>query len=157
MQVRLFGELEAEHAGVPVPVRGAKQRALLALRPGQPVSVGKLIDVLWGDGLAAHPANALQAQIGQLRRTLGATAIITTEAGYALDVGPEDVDMVRFERLVAQGRRLAEASTSVTGRSLRALTSRSGACPSPRSQARPPRCRPTSRHAQATPPAGRAT
>ncbi len=31
MQVRLFGELEAVAEGVPVPVRGAKQRALLAL------------------------------------------------------------------------------------------------------------------------------
>ena len=31
MEVRLFGELEAVAAGVPVPVRGAKQRALLAL------------------------------------------------------------------------------------------------------------------------------
>ena len=112
MQVRLFGELEAEHAGVPVPVRGAKQRALLALlalRPGQPVSADRLIDVLWGDGQAANPANALQAQIGQLRRTLGPAAILTTEAGYALDAGPEDVDVVRFERLVTQGRRLAEA------------------------------------------------
>jgi hypothetical protein len=40
---------------VPVPVRGAKQRALLALlalRPGQPVSADRLIDVLWGDGQA---------------------------------------------------------------------------------------------------------
>ena len=112
MQVRLFGELEAVAAGVPVPVRGAKQRALLALlalRPGQPVSADRLIDVLWGDGQAAHPANALQAQIGQLRRTLGPAAILTTEAGYALDAGPEDVDAVRFEQLVAQGRRLAEA------------------------------------------------
>src|SRR5580693_1527898 len=112
MQVRLFGELEAEHAGVPVLVRGAKQRALLALlalRPGQPVSADRLIDVLWGDGQAANPANALQAQIGQLRRTLGPTAILTTEAGYALDAGPEDVDVVRFEQLVTQGRRLAEA------------------------------------------------
>ena len=75
MRVRLFGELEAEQAGVPVPVRGAKQRALLALlalRPGQPVSADRLIDVLWGDGQAANPANALQAQIGQLRRTFGA-------------------------------------------------------------------------------------
>ena len=96
MQVRLFGELEAVAAGVPVPVRGAKQRALLALlalRPGQPVSADRLIDVLWGDGQAAHPANALQAQIGQLRRTLGPAAILTTEAGYALDAGPEDVDV----------------------------------------------------------------
>ena len=31
MEVRLFGELEALDGGVPVPVRGAKQRALLAL------------------------------------------------------------------------------------------------------------------------------
>src|SRR5271156_3325345 len=111
MQVRLFGELEAEQAGVPVPVHGAKQRALLALlalRPGQPVSADQLIDALWGDGQAAHPANALQAQIGQLRRTLGAAAVITTDAGYALDVGPDDVDAARFEQLVAKGRRLFE-------------------------------------------------
>ena len=107
MEVRLFGELEALDGGVPVPVRGAKQRALLALlalQRGQPVSADRLIDLLWGDGQAANPANALQAQIGQLRRTLGAAAILTTEAGYALDVGPDDVDVVRFEHLVAQGR-----------------------------------------------------
>jgi predicted ATPase/DNA-binding SARP family transcriptional activator len=110
MQVRLFGELEAVDAGVPVPVRGAKQRALLAmlaLQRGQPVSADRLIDVLWGDGQAANPANALQAQIGQLRRTLGAAAIVTSEAGYALDAGPDGVDVVLFERLVAKGRRLA--------------------------------------------------
>jgi hypothetical protein len=59
MRVRLFGELEAEHAGVPVPIRGVKQRALLtllALHRGQPVSADRLIEVLWGDGQAAHPA-----------------------------------------------------------------------------------------------------
>ncbi len=104
MRVRLFGELQAEHEGVPVPVRGAKQRALLALlalRPGQPVSADRLIDVLWGDGQAANPANALQAQIAQLRRTLGPAAVLTTEAGYALALDPQDVDVVRFEQLVA--------------------------------------------------------
>src|SRR5580704_7132009 len=127
MQVRLFGELEAEHAGVPVLVRGAKQRALLALlalRPGQPVSADRLIDVLWGDGQAANPANALQAQIGQLRRTLGPTAILTTEAGYALDAGPEDVDVVRFEQLVTQGRRPARGRLRRPGRSARAAARR---------------------------------
>jgi predicted ATPase/DNA-binding SARP family transcriptional activator len=110
MQVRLFGELEALADGVPVPVRGAKQRALLALlalQRGRPVSADRLIDVLWGDGQAANPANALQAQIGQLRRTFGAAAILTSEAGYALAVGPDDVDVVRFGQLVAEGRRLA--------------------------------------------------
>jgi len=110
MQVRLFGELEVLAEGVPVPVRGAKQRALLALlalQRGQPISADRLIDALWGDGQAANPANALQAQIGQLRRTFGAAAILTSEAGYALCVGPGEVDIVRFEQLVTKGRRLA--------------------------------------------------
>jgi hypothetical protein len=48
MQVRLSGELEVVAAGV--PVRGAKQRALLAVQRGQPVSADRLIDLLWGDG-----------------------------------------------------------------------------------------------------------
>jgi predicted ATPase/DNA-binding SARP family transcriptional activator len=110
MQVRLFGELEALADGVPVPVRGGKQRALLALlalQRGRPVSADRLIDLLWGDGQAANPANALQAQIGQLRRTFGAAAILTSEAGYALAAGPDDVDVVRFGQLVSEGRRLA--------------------------------------------------
>ena len=61
MEVRLFGELEAVQDGIAVPVRGTKQRALLALLAlhcGEPVSADRLIDVLWGDGQAANPANA---------------------------------------------------------------------------------------------------
>ena len=111
MEVRLFGELEAVQDGIAVPVRGTKQRALLALlalHRGEPVSADRLIDVLWGDGQAANPANALQAQIGQLRRVLGPAAIVTTEAGYALTIGSGDVDVIRFEQLVAKGRRLSE-------------------------------------------------
>jgi hypothetical protein len=50
----------------------------------------------------------LAGPIGQLRRTLGATAIVTSEAGYALDIGPDDLDAARFEQLVAKGRRLLE-------------------------------------------------
>src|ERR1700752_1879661 len=110
MQLKLFGEVEALAGGVPVPVRGVRQRArlaLLALQRGQPVSADRLIDLLWGDGQAANPANSLQAQIGQLRRTLGPGAILTSEAGYALTAGPDEVDVVRFERLVAKGQRLA--------------------------------------------------
>jgi predicted ATPase/DNA-binding SARP family transcriptional activator len=110
VEVRLFGQLEAVQEGVAVPVRGAGLRALLALlalERGQPVSADRLIDALWRDGRAANPANALQAQISQLRRIFGAAAIVTTDAGYALAVGPAEVDVVRFEQLVAKGRRLA--------------------------------------------------
>src|ERR1700683_5159308 len=108
MEVRLFGELEAVQEGVAVPIRGAKQRALLALHLGKPVSADRLIDRLWGEGEAGKPANALQAQIGQLRRSLGPAAIVPFEAGYALAISPDDVDVVRFEQSVATGRRLVD-------------------------------------------------
>jgi DNA-binding SARP family transcriptional activator len=81
MEVPLFGELEAAQEGVAVPVRGAKQRALLpllALHRGTPVSADRLIDRLWGDRELANPANALQAQISQLRRSLGPAALVTS-------------------------------------------------------------------------------
>jgi LuxR family transcriptional regulator, maltose regulon positive regulatory protein len=126
MEVRLFGVLEVVAGGVLVPVRGPKQRALLALlalQRGRPVSADRLIDVLWGDGQAVNPVNALQAQIGQLRRALGAAAIVTTGAGYALAAGPGEVDVVRFEELVARGQRLAaggelEAASAMLGEAL---------------------------------------
>ncbi len=111
VEVKFFGEFEVVEAGVAVPVRGAKQRALLAflaLHRGEPLSADRLVDALWGDGQVANPVNALQAQIGQLRRTLGATAIVTSDAGYVLDIGADDVDAGRFEQLVAEGRRLLE-------------------------------------------------
>ena len=127
MEVRFFGEFEAVEGGVPLPVRGVKQRtvlALLALHRGQPVSADRLIEALWGDGQVANPVNALQAQIGQLRRTLGAAAIVTSDAGYALGIGPDDVDAARFEQLVARGRRLLEEgevalASTVLGEALR--------------------------------------
>jgi predicted ATPase/DNA-binding SARP family transcriptional activator len=111
VEVRFFGEFEVLQADAPMPVRGTKQRALLALlalHRGKPVAADRLIDALWEDGRSANPANALQAQIGQLRRTLGAEAIITSEAGYALSVQPDGMDAVRFEQLVAEGRQLLE-------------------------------------------------
>ena len=110
MEVRLFGEFEVVCGGVAIPVRGAKRAALLALlalNRGNSVSADRLIDQLWGDGQTAKPANALQAQIVQLRRTLGASAIVTSESGYTLDISAADLDAARFEDLVAEGRRLS--------------------------------------------------
>jgi hypothetical protein len=50
--VKLFGEFEVVRGGVAIPIRGAKQRALLALlalNRGNPVSADRLIDQLWGE------------------------------------------------------------------------------------------------------------
>ena len=76
--------------------------------------------MLWGEEQIANAANALQAQVGQLRRTLGATAIVTSEAGYALGIGPDDLDAARFEQLVAKGRGLLdEGETALASSTLR--------------------------------------
>jgi predicted ATPase/DNA-binding SARP family transcriptional activator len=87
------------------------------------VGADHLIDQLWEDGQSANPTNALQAQIGQLRRALGAAAIVTSEAGYALAVDPADVDTFRFEQLVSTGRQLldegeAEEAATTLGQAL---------------------------------------
>jgi DNA-binding SARP family transcriptional activator len=111
VEIRLFGDLEVANEGVALSVRGSKQRmllALLALQPGHPVSADRLMDALWGDDSPGKPMNALQAHVAQIRRSLGSEAITTSEAGYALGIHPDEVDLFRFERLVLQARRLAE-------------------------------------------------
>ncbi|GGU90544.1 SARP family transcriptional regulator [Actinomadura cremea] len=110
--------------GVPVAVRGAKVRALLAVligHEGRPVPVDRLIDDLWGDAPPRNPAGALQVKVSRLRRALdeaepGARDLLSFEEalGYRLRVEPEDVDATRFTRLLARARE-APAPRSTAG------------------------------------------
>jgi predicted ATPase/DNA-binding SARP family transcriptional activator len=106
VEIRLFGSLEVVVDGRPLPVAGQSERSLLAAlacSAGSVVAVGRLIDDLWGEGLPANPTNALQVRVSKLRRQLGGR-ISTQPAGYALEVDPDDVDIVRFAHLVSAGR-----------------------------------------------------
>lgn len=110
MEIRLFGSLEVVVDGRTLPVAGQSERSLLAAlacAAGRVVAVDRLIDDLWGEDLPANPTNALQVRVSKLRRQLGGR-ISTHPAGYALEVDPDDVDVVRFARLVS-GRRFEEA------------------------------------------------
>jgi DNA-binding SARP family transcriptional activator len=95
-----------------VAVAGARLRGLiarLALAGGQPVSTGALAEAVWDCALPADVANALQTLVSRARRALGgAAAVEQSAAGYRLAVAPDDVDALRFERLVAEGA-VAEA------------------------------------------------
>src|SRR3954453_18568457 len=94
---------------------------LLALNAGSVVSADRLIDELWGDLAPANPMNSVQSHISQLRRLLGSEQIVTRPPGYLLDVDPEAVDAVRFERLVNAARTGPPGNSAETLREALAL------------------------------------
>jgi DNA-binding SARP family transcriptional activator len=104
--------------GPTTPVAGGKLQsllAMLALAVPHAVSDDRLVDELWGDDPPAKPVNALQALVSTLRRLLGGGAVVREGAGYVLRVSPDQVDAVRFERLVGSAREAA-AGGRVGGR-----------------------------------------
>lgn len=88
-------------------VPGARLRGLLvalALRPGRTVSKAALVDWVWGDEPPTETTNALQRLVSRLRKVLPEGAVEGGTDGYRLAVAPDDVDAVRFERLVQASR-----------------------------------------------------
>ncbi|MFF8968249.1 BTAD domain-containing putative transcriptional regulator [Streptomyces sp. NPDC014995] len=110
VRYRILGTTQALRSdGTPVPVGGARLRALLtvlALRAGRTVPTVLLVEEVWaaGDPPADAPG-ALQALVGRLRRTLGAQAVASEAGGYRLTAAPDAVDLHRFERLTGDGLR----------------------------------------------------
>ncbi|WRZ93267.1 winged helix-turn-helix domain-containing protein [Streptomyces sp. NBC_01007] len=109
VRYRILGTTQALRPdGTPVPVGGARLRALLtvlALRPGRTVSAAVLVDEVWDGDPPADAPGALQALVGRLRRALGAGAVESVEGGYRLAAASDDVDLHRFERLAGEGTR----------------------------------------------------
>ena len=107
VRVALLGPTEVRVGNEMVPIAGTKLQsvlALLALAAPHPVPDGRLVEELWGDAQPANAANALQALVSHLRRVLGPGVIVRQGYGYALAIDPDQVDAIRIERLVRQGR-----------------------------------------------------
>jgi len=116
--IQVLGPVEAQVAGAPVPVTGARQLsvlAALALGAGRVVTIGHLARAVW-DGMPPRTARAqIQGSIAQLRRCL--PGLIRTEGkGYLLAAASRQVDAAVFRRLsgqayaAAQDQRPAEAA-----------------------------------------------
>ncbi|MEU7527627.1 BTAD domain-containing putative transcriptional regulator [Saccharothrix sp. NPDC042600] len=106
----------------PVRIPELKVRALLAelvLEAGRVVPADRLVDHLWGQRLPANPLGALQTRVSQLRGALdnaepGSRALVVSRPpGYLLDVPADDVDVRRFEALVAQAAAVGSARDRV--------------------------------------------
>lgn len=84
--------------------------ALLLLHPNEVVSADRLIDELWGDDPPQDASAALHAHVSRLRKLLeperdGEPRVIrTVPPGYLIQVADEELDLLRFESLVAEAR-----------------------------------------------------
>jgi DNA-binding SARP family transcriptional activator/streptogramin lyase len=106
LEFRVLGPLEVSDDGRPVALGGQKQRALLALlllHANEVVSRDRLIDELWEADPPETARTALQVHISQLRKAVGRERILTQAPGYRAVVEPGELDLERFERLVADG------------------------------------------------------
>ncbi|MFI7034698.1 BTAD domain-containing putative transcriptional regulator [Microbispora rosea] len=113
MRIGILGPLQVADGHI----RGTRLRVLLvrlALEPGRVVTSDSLAADLWEEP-PANPVAALHSLVSRLRRELregpreglheGLQGVVVSHpAGYLLDVPPQEVDAVEFERLVRAGR-----------------------------------------------------
>jgi predicted ATPase/DNA-binding SARP family transcriptional activator len=104
VQFRVLGALEVHDRAEVVPLRSTRQRTLLAALLAEAnavVPLDTLADALWGAQPPSDPRNAIQTYVARLRASLGdGLQLVTRPPGYALEVGPEDLDALRFDALL---------------------------------------------------------
>ena len=90
-----------------------QQRALLALlavRVGQPVVVADIVDAGWGARPPRSALNSVHRYVGTLRRAMEpglarreqGGRLVRAGGGYLLYAGADEIDLLRFRRLVEQ-------------------------------------------------------
>ncbi|WP_245744120.1 AfsR/SARP family transcriptional regulator [Lentzea fradiae] len=101
-EVRILGLVEVRGPHGRAVLTGTRQRsivAVLALRAGTPVSVDRLVDVLWGENPPRTAVRSLHSHVARVRQALancGLPGALRTEpGGYRLDAA---VDAQTFDR-----------------------------------------------------------
>ncbi len=110
IEIGVLGPLLVRGDGEEVVVAGRRERCVLgvlALRAGHAVSAATLLDFVWGDDPPRTALKSLQTAVTNVRRALRTWddgIVETTGSGYLLAVERDQVDVGRFEELVADGR-----------------------------------------------------
>ena len=111
MEFRILGPLEAWDDRGEIALGGRRPRALLALlllHANEVVPADRLVDELWGEATADGAGGALRVNVSRLRKALPDDVLTTRPPGYVVRVGPDELDLHRFERLVEEGRGLLD-------------------------------------------------
>ena len=123
MSARLLGPLELDDGRAPIQLGPTRQRALLArllLDANRTLAVDRLVDDLWGAEAPLSAVKMVHIYVSKLRRLLPTGVLVTRAPGYALEIPPDAIDLVRFNRLHTQGRAaLADGSPADAAERLR--------------------------------------
>jgi DNA-binding SARP family transcriptional activator len=120
--IKLLGTFEASVGGVSFVSSASKQRqvlAVLTVNSGRTIPMSRLTEELWGTTPPRSSSTTIHTYIGKVRRALdlalhddprleGKDVLATDGAGYRLNVAREDIDINRYDRLAAAGRRAVE-------------------------------------------------
>lgn len=118
MQFGVLGPLRVEDGERTIEISRPRERAVLAallVEANAVVPLDRLVDQIYGGAPPPRAIGSLHAYISNLRRLLEptrpprapATVLVSRPPGYSLQVDPQDIDAVRFERIVAAARRIA--------------------------------------------------
>jgi len=124
MDFRLLGPLEVAGDEGSLALGGIKQRSLLAmllLHANQVVSTDRLIDALWGASPPITCGKSIQVYVSRLRKAIADDRLVTRAPGYVVYVDSTELDLARFEELVAEARRASPETASAKLREALAL------------------------------------
>jgi len=104
LEFRVLGVVEAVRGGVPVALgRGAALNLLagLLVSANSVVTADGAAELVWGEGQPSHPRAALHTKVSRLRKALGSEVIETVAGGYRLRIDRDQLDLLRFDDLIA--------------------------------------------------------
>lgn len=113
----MLGSLEVCDQGSVVdlgPPRVRVMCGILLARPGGLVAIERFVDELWPERPPPDARALVRGYVSRLRRALrcgpsSADRVVTRKPGYLLRVEDDELDLHRFERLVAQARAAVKA------------------------------------------------
>jgi ABC-type transport system substrate-binding protein/DNA-binding SARP family transcriptional activator len=103
----ILGPIEVHGDDGPLPLGGPRQRAVLGallLRPNAVVSRDELIAAAWDERPPTSVQQSLDTYVSRLRRLLGSDRLERRSPGYVIHVADGELDLQRFESLVARAR-----------------------------------------------------
>ncbi|MEU9397597.1 BTAD domain-containing putative transcriptional regulator [Streptomyces sp. NPDC048324] len=126
MRFAVLGPVRAWRDGRLLELGPPQQRAVLALllaRPGHPVEVEEIVDVLWGDDPPVSALTVVYRHIGLLRRLLEPDLptrafgqwLLRGAGGYRVEADPDSLDLLRFRRLTQDARRRRDSGADDLG------------------------------------------